>query len=95
MSLFIIHKNENITTVFIKESCKKDSFKPVSQICLNNVAEREKFLLPSFLSLPFFFPPKQTKISPINVPISEGKELFMHTLILEYAPSGNLEMIDI
>ena len=86
MSLFIIHKNGNITTVFIKESCKKDSFKPVSQICLDNVAERKKFLLLSFLSLPFFFFPKQTKISPINVPISEGKELFMHTLVLVVRP---------
>ena len=49
--------------------------------------QREKVSLPSFLSLPFFsFFPKQTKLSPINVPISEGKELLMHTLILVVHP---------
>lgn len=86
MSLFIIHKNENITTVFIQESCKDDSFKPVSQICPDNVAERKSFFCPLSFPFLFFFFPKQTKISPINVPISEGKELLMHTLILVVRP---------
>ena len=43
------------------------------------------FALFPFPSLFFFFP-KQAKISPINVPISEGKELLMHTLILVVRP---------
>ena len=49
--------------------------------------QKEKVSLPSFLSRPFFsFFPKQTKISPISIPISEGKELLMHTLILVVRP---------
>lgn len=46
VSLFIIRKNKNNITALIKENGIETSFKPVSQICLDNI-EGEKVYFPS------------------------------------------------
>lgn len=84
--IIFTNKNENNTTVLIKENCIEANVKSVFQICPDNMEGEKSFL---FLSLSLSLNASHQN-KPVSIPISEGRESHTHTHSSEY-----LEITDI